>query len=47
MEKLPPGKPIPWSDEARALAALEQYDAPALRGLSSALNAMLQAATQQ
>jgi len=47
MEKLPPGKPIPWSDEARALAALDQYDAPALRGLSSALNAMLQAATQQ
>ncbi len=42
IEDLPPGRPIPWTAEARALAAKPSYQADELRDLSLALNAMLQ-----
>lgn len=42
IEDLPPGKPIPWTAEARALAAKPSYQAEELRRLSLALNTMLQ-----
>ncbi|MEO8272370.1 MAG: hypothetical protein ABI557_21860, partial [Aureliella sp.] len=43
VEDLPPGKPIPWTSEARVLAAKSSYRADELHSLSLALNAMLQA----
>lgn len=43
IEDLPPGRPIPWTAEARALAAKPSYQVEELRSLSLALNAMLQA----
>ena len=42
IEDLPPGIPIPWTPEARALAAKPSYQAEELRSLSFVLNAMLQ-----
>lgn len=45
IEDLPPGKPIPWTDEARLLASQPSYDADGLRSLSAALNTMLQSST--
>jgi hypothetical protein len=46
IEDLPPGKPIPWTPEARALAAKPSYQAEELRKLSFALNAMLQSSRE-
>ena len=42
MESMPPGKPVAWTDQARALAAHSSYTVESLRELSAALNAMLQ-----
>jgi len=46
IEDLPPGKPIPWTPEARALAAKPSYQAEELRSLSFALNTMLQSSRE-
>lgn len=43
VEKLPPGKPIPWTDEAKAIAATVHFDIDSLLRISTALNNMLQA----
>ncbi|MCA9133009.1 MAG: hypothetical protein KDA45_07630 [Planctomycetales bacterium] len=43
LQDLPPGKSIPWTDEARRLAARESYDSESLRELTVAINQALQA----
>ncbi len=42
LEKLPPGRDVQWTTDARQLAAIEQYDSPTLKSLTEALNACLQ-----
>lgn len=44
IEKLPPGKPIPWTEEAKAIAATGHFNIDSLQRISVALNNMLQAA---
>ncbi len=47
IENLPPGKPIPWTDDAQAVADLEHYDSDSLHRISTALNNMLRAAIER
>lgn len=47
LEDLPPGKPIPWSAETRALAAETEYTSESLYELTAALNQSLQALSQK
>ncbi len=47
IESLPPGKPIPWTEEAKSYAALDRFDDASLHHLSVALNATLQAAASR
>ena len=42
LEKLPPGKDVPWTPAARTLAAQSSYETDALRQLTIALNQALQ-----
>lgn len=45
LEDLPDGKPIPWTDRAKQVAALPSYNAESLRELAASLNQAFQALT--
>lgn len=46
IERLPPGKLVPWTEEAKAVAAIEHFDVDSLQRISTALNNMLRLATE-
>ncbi len=47
LERMPPGKPIAWTEKLKPLAALQNYSDESLRELSVALNEALQAFARQ
>ena len=46
IERLPPGRQVPWTEEAKDVAATEHFDRDSLQRISNALTNMLRLATE-